>query len=68
MQQLLFEETDSLLLGWLLIKQTQYRNIEKGYEEILRQGKSFYNSRKLRKVKEAICKTNKIDLSISYMP
>ena len=36
MQQLLFQQTYSLLLGWLLIAQIQYQNMDKGYEEIPR--------------------------------
>ena len=36
LQQLLFQQTYSLFLEWLLIVQTQYRNRDKGCEEIPR--------------------------------
>ena len=39
----------SLLLGWFLTAEKQYRNIDKGYEEVFI--KKHRNSRKLRKVK-----------------
>ena len=39
----------SLFLGWFLIAEKQYRNIDKGYEEVFI--KELRNSRKLRKVK-----------------
>ena len=42
--------------------QTQYRNMGKGYDGILPQGKGLYSSRKLRKV-VAIYKTDKLILS-----
>ena len=57
MQQLLFQWTYSLILGWLLIAETQYRNIGKSCEEVFI--KELRNSRKLRKV-VAIYKTNKL--------
>ena len=47
---------------WAAIVQTHYRKIDKGCEEILRQGKCPHNSRKLGKV-VAIYKTNKLVLS-----
>ena len=50
MQQLLFQQTYSLLFGWLLIAQTEYQSRDKGCEEIPRQGKDFGHSRKLTKV------------------
>ena len=39
----------SLFLGWFPIAEKQYRNIDKGYEEVFI--KELRNSRKLRKVK-----------------
>ena len=53
-------------MGWLLIAQTQYRNIDKSCEEIPRKIKDVCNSRKLRKV-GVIYKTNKPILFKKYM-
>ena len=36
LQQLLFQQSYFLFLRWLLVQQTQYRNIDKGCEEIPR--------------------------------
>ena len=61
LQQLLFQQTYSMLLGRILIVQTQYQNRDQVCEEILRQGKNLRTSHKLRKV-VAIYKTNKLVL------
>ena len=61
MKQLIFQQTYSLFLWWLLITQTDYQNIEKGCG-ILPQGKGFLNSRKLIKV-VAVYKTDQLILS-----
>ena len=66
MQQLLFQQTYSLLFGWLLIAQTEYESRDKGCEDIPRQSKDFGHSRKLTKV-VAIWKLNKLVLSKKYM-
>ena len=66
MQQLVFQKTHSLFLGWLLIEQTQYRNMNKDCEEITRQCKNLQILRKLRKA-VAIYKTNKPVLSYKYL-
>ena len=51
-----------LFLGWFLISGKKYRNIDKGYEEVLNEkGREFRNSRNLRKVKN--WKTKKLFLS-----
>ena len=50
-----------MLLGRILIVQTQYQNRDQVCEEILRQGKNLRTSHKLRKV-VAIYKTNKLVL------
>ena len=60
--RLLFQQSYCLLLWCLLMAQTQYWNMSKGYEGILRLGKGLHNSRKLRKV-VAIYKTDKLILS-----
>ena len=44
-----FRQSYCLLLLWVLIAQTQYRNMDKNCEGILKQGKDLHNSRKLRK-------------------
>ena len=44
LQQLLFQKTYSLFSQWLLTAQIQYRNIDKGCEEIPRQGKELHES------------------------
>ena len=44
-----FQQSYSLFLWWVLIAQTQYRNMGKSCEGILPQGKGLHNSRKLRK-------------------
>ena len=59
---LLFQQYYCLFLWWALIAQTRYRNMDKGCEGILPQGKGLHNSRKLRKA-VAICKTAKLILS-----
>ena len=41
LQQLLFQHTYYLFLGWLLIAQTQYQNRDNGCEEIIRQNKDL---------------------------
>ena len=46
LQQLLFQQTYSLLLWGLLITQTCYRKMGKGCKEILRQNKELRNSYK----------------------
>ena len=38
LQQLLFQQTYSLLFGWFIIVQTQYRNMDKCCEEVSRSG------------------------------
>ena len=58
---LLFQQSYCLFLRWLLIAQTQYRNMGKGCEGIFPQGKGLHNSQKLRKV-EVIYKTDKLIL------
>ena len=60
--RLLFQQSYCLLLWCLLMAQTQYRNMSKGYEGMLPLDKGLHNSRKLRKV-EAIYKTDKLILS-----
>ena len=47
MQQLLFQWTYSLILGWLLIAETQYQNIDKGYSRKLRKAVAIYKTKKL---------------------
>ena len=64
MQQLMFQQTYFLFLRWLLFLQTQYQNMTKSCEDIVRQIK---NLRNLRKV-VAICKMNKLVLSKSICP
>ena len=44
-----FQQSYCLLLWWVLMAQTQYRNIDKRWEGILPQGKGLHNSQKLRK-------------------
>ena len=44
LQQLLFQQTYSLFLGWLLVARTEYRNMDKCCEEIPGQGKDLHNS------------------------
>ena len=44
-----FQHFYCLFLWWVLMVQTQYRNMDKNCEGILLQGKDFHNSRKLRK-------------------
>ena len=58
--RLLFQQ--SCCLWWLLMAQTKYRNMGKGCEGILPQGKGLHNSRMLRKL-VAIYKTHKLILS-----
>ena len=60
--RLLFQQPYCLFLWWLLTAKTQYRNIGKGCERTLPQGKGLHNSRKLRKV-VAIYQTEKWILS-----
>ena len=50
LQQVPFQQTHSLFLGWLLIAQTQYQNMVEGWEEIPRQIKDLRSSRKLKKL------------------
>ena len=57
-----FQQSYCLFLWWVLMAQTQYRNMDKGCEGTLPQGKGLRNSRKLRKA-VAICKTAKLILS-----
>ena len=59
---LLFQQSYYLLLWWVLIAQTQYRNMDKGCEGSFR--KVFHNSWKLRKA-VAIYKT--LILSNKYL-
>ena len=66
LQQLPFQQTYPLFLEWLLIAQTQYRNMDKGCKEIHLQGKKLCNSWKLRKV-VAIYKKNKLAFSKKYI-
>ena len=44
-----FQQFYCLFLWWVLMAQTQYWNMDKRCEGILRQGKGLYISRKLRK-------------------
>ena len=44
-----FQQSYCLFLWWVLMTQTQYRNIDKRCEGILPQGKGLHNSQKLRK-------------------
>ena len=60
--RLLFQQSYCLFLWLLLLTQTQYRNMNKGCEGILPQGKSLGDSRKLRKI-VTIYKTGKLILS-----
>ena len=62
--RLLFQQSYCLFLRWLLIAQTQYRNMGKGCEGIFPQGKGLHNSQKLKKA-EVIYKINKLILSKS---
>ena len=57
-----FQQSYCLFLWWVLMAQTQYRNMDKGCKEVLPQGKGLHNSRKLRKA-VAIYKTGKLILS-----
>ena len=65
--RLLFQQSYCLFLWLLLIAQTQYRNMGKGCEGILLQGKGLSNPRKLRKV-VAICKTDRQTNSFQKVP
>ena len=47
--RLLFQQS-CLFLAWLLMVQTQYRNIGKGCEGILTQSRGLHNSQELKKV------------------
>ena len=64
--RLLFQQSYSFFLWWILMAETQYRNMDKGYEGILPQGDSLQNSGKLRKV-VAIYKTVKLIISKKYL-
>ena len=44
-----FQQSYCLFLWWVLMVQTQYRNMDKRCEEILPKGKRLHNSWKLRK-------------------
>ena len=57
----LFQQSYCLFLWWLLMAQTQYRNMGNGFEGILPQGKGLRSSQKLRK-KVKIYKTDKLIL------
>ena len=48
--RLLFQQSYCLFLRWILMAQTQCRNMGKGCEGIFRQGKDLRNSQKLGKV------------------
>ena len=61
-----FQQSYCLFLWWVLMAQTQYRNIDKGCEEILPQGKGLHHSQKLRKT-VVIYKTSKLILSNKYL-
>ena len=44
-----FPQSYCLFLLWVLMAQTQYRNMDENCEEILPQGRDLHNSPKLRK-------------------
>ena len=64
--QLLFQKSYCLFLWWVLMAQTQYRNMDKGCEGILPRGKGLQNSQKLRK-EVAIYKSRKLIISIKSL-
>ena len=63
---LIFLQSYCLFLWWVLMAQTQYRNMDKGCEGILPRGKGLQNSQKLRK-EVAIYKSRKLIISIKSL-
>ena len=61
-----FQQSYCLFLWWVLMAQTQYRNMDKGCEGILPRGKGLQNSQKLRK-EVAIYKSRKLIISIKSL-